>query len=107
MLFLLARRAVNFTQEDWAKELGVRQSTVYRWERGKVIPRESERLLVRELLKRPMLRRRVFLHQESDQLLVLYGMVEPIEDCVSTYKQWRAFLREIGVLKSQDTGASA
>lgn len=105
-LFLLARRVVNFTQEDWARELGVTHSTVYRWEHWVRTPTETDRRLVREVLRRPLLRRRVYLNEQAEAMLIMGGLVEPIEDCVRTYRELRSFLREIRVLSSRNAASA-
>ena len=105
-LFLLARRVVNFTQEDWARELGVTHSTVYRWEHGLRAPTQTDTRLVREVLRRPLLRRRVYLNEQAEALLIMGGLVEPIEDCVRTYRELRSFLREIKVLPTRSQASA-
>lgn len=50
------RRAVCLTQADLARRLGVRQSTVSRWETGGVIPALRHRMgLAQELLISPLI----------------------------------------------------
>jgi len=99
LLFVRARKAANFTQDDWARLLHVRPATVWRWEHGQRRLTDREKAMVRMILATPMLRRRVYMQEDDEALLILGGLVEPIEASLATYRQLRAFLREIKVLK--------
>jgi transcriptional regulator with XRE-family HTH domain len=104
---LMARLAANLTQEDWAHVLGHTRVTIWRWEHGVSGPSPTDLALVRELLKRPVLRRRIYLDEKLDLLLQFGELVEPIESSLTTYQQWRKFMRELGLVGTTQKPAVA
>jgi hypothetical protein len=87
------------SQTEWAELLGVTERTVRRWETRDLQPHRYHMEHVRELLRRPVLRRRVYMAEDAELLLIACNVVDPIEDSVADYRVLRNFLREIGVLK--------
>jgi DNA-binding transcriptional regulator YiaG len=104
-ILLVARRALGLSQVEWAQLLHKRDGTIWRWENGRCEPSESMRAFIRELLRRPSLRRRVHLDQVAEAQLVAGGFVESLAASKTTYRELRALLLETGLLKPKTTAA--
>ena len=50
----VARKIVNLTQKQLAVKVGVSESTVYKWEKGKSEPTVSQAQLVADACERPL-----------------------------------------------------
>lgn len=106
-LFKVARHACNLDQQAWATMLHVSVETVSLWERGLRVPSDSHLQLVREVLKGPVLRRRIYFAETAEHALIEAGLVEPLEAAVRQYQGLREFLRETGVLVSPEQRKTA
>jgi transcriptional regulator with XRE-family HTH domain len=97
-LILVARLACGLSQAQFAQQLGVSDSCVRRWEVHEVSPPRLAVIHTRELLKRPLYRRRVYLWDDAELFLRLGGFVEPIDTTLAHYLELRRFVRELGMI---------
>ena len=77
------RLAIHMSQGDLAHAMGVGWVTVRRWESGAVPQKDLNHL--RELLRRPMLRLRLWRSPDAETLAIAAGLAEPMRDYARSY----------------------
>jgi transcriptional regulator with XRE-family HTH domain len=86
------RKALGFSQEDFARTLWVTYTTINRWEAGRAAPSGMHLrilLLLEQSLNRPSFRAVLRDPRASDPMFLLHRLLEPLYGEIAPRKTWR------------------
>lgn len=101
-VLLMVRRALNLSRAGWASALGVAEMTVRRWEKSERDIQSGTLAHIRETLRQPLLRARLWRSEDIDRLAVEAGLVDPMPAYVERYVRGLRILVSAGAITAED-----